>query len=280
MRPSCLLATIPSVFALTLAAGCAFRMSWNDPDVWVEQSETFDIAAGNVDHLVVVTANGAITVRAAPAGSDTVHVTAMKRAGGDDEADARAAMAALNVTRRVDGNVVELGTEWTGAARDDGCASVAFDVTLPARFSARLESHNGACTATGLDGALEVVSHNGRLDVDCASERVAATTHNGAIEYRGPARDLQLETHNGEVRAALTGGPVNGQITSYNGAILVDAADSARGTIEGETRNGRVSVRGARRDLSIRDDWFRVEFTDAAAGRLEVVTHNGAIEVR
>jgi hypothetical protein len=226
MRPSCLLATIPSVFALTLAAGCAFRMSWNDPDVWVEQSETFDIAAGNVDHLVVVTANGAITVRAATAGSDTVHVTAMKRAGGDDEADARAAMAALNVTRRVDGNVVELGTEWTGAARDDGCASVAFDVTLPARFSAR------------------------------------------------------LETHNGEVRAALTGGPVNGQITSYNGAILVDAADSARGTIEGETRNGRVSVRGARRDLSIRDDWFRVEFTDAAAGRLEVVTHNGAIEVR
>jgi len=258
--------------------GCAVQFNWDSPDHWVERTDQFDVGARDLDRLAVLTRNGAVRVHAEP-GLDLVEVTAIVRAGGDDEEDARAALACLEVVRRTNGDTFEIADEWTRKPEMGWSSQVEFHVKAPARFGARLVSHNGEITATGFEGALDVESHNGRLELDAPARHVKATTHNGAVEYRGPAEEATIETQNGAIEATLTGGPVNGRISSNNGAIRIHAKGEVRGTIEGETHNGQISFHSVRGDCQLRDDWFKVQFADPSAGRLLVETHNGAIDL-
>ncbi len=274
----------PAAFSLLSAAlpltGCAIHLKWNSPDVWVEESEQFDVGATDLERLAAVTDNGSVTLRAAAASETTVHVTAVKRAGGDDEADARAALACLTVSCRTEGAVLHVEAGWARSPDSSWGSCVSFEITAPARLAARLESHNGEITVSGTAGRLDLVSHNGRVFIDSPSTCVAALTHNGGVEYRGPAQEIALETHNGWVKAKLTGGPVNGRIVTHNGAIVVEAAGALRGTLQGETHNGSISLAAHGSNSTVRDDSFRIEYADPGAGRLEVTTHNGSIEVR
>jgi len=279
MRPSSLLAPI-ALAALAALEGCAVRIGGSGGDVWVEETEQFDLPAGDLQELAIRARNGAITVRAGEPGARSVRVTVMKSAGGDDEADAREALVCLDVVRRAQGSTLELAEEWTREPDRGWGARVSFEVVVPAGFGARLESRNGSITVEGLSGALEVLSHNGRLQLDASSPRVRASTHNGAVEFRGSAGQIELETRNGWVKAELTGGAVSGRIGTRNGGVVVTAAPSVRGTVEGETRNGSVAIHAANAGCTIREKWFRVEFGDPSAGRLEVSTRNGSIELR
>jgi hypothetical protein len=282
MRLLSLLAPLPPAAAVLLA-GCSVHFDWHgfgDPDVWVEERQPIDVPAGDLERVAVLTHNGAITVCAGPPGADTVQVTAIKRAGGDDEADAREALSCLDVARRKDGSTFELQAEWAREPRSSWGSCVSFEIALPPRLAARLESHNGEVTVDGLEGDLEVLTHNGPLKLDAASRRVAATTRNGSIEYCGPAERIEVQTHNGWVKATLTGGPVSGRIGTHNGGVVIEAGESVRGTIEGDTRNGSVSITARSAGCTIRDDGFRIEFVDPGCGRLEVSTRNGSIEVR
>jgi hypothetical protein len=275
------LAFLVLLAAAASAPGCSINLGWTRPDVWVEESERFDVGAASLDRLELLTRNGAVRVRAHPASDATVHVTAIKRAGGDDEEEARAALRRLDVVRRVDGGVLELKGDWEGTSVADSWSSIGFEISLPARLDLRLESHNGAITVEGTEGEIALLSHNGRLEVDAPARRVSARTHNGAISYRGAAEDVTIETHNGRVEASLSGAAVSGRIETHNGAVALRTASAPRGTVEGGTRNGAVSILAAGRRCTIQDDdRFRLEFDEPSASRLEVETSNGAIEVR
>jgi hypothetical protein len=276
MRLASLAAALP-LFVLTSTTGCVIGCGgWSRH--WVEATEEFDLPAKDVDHLAVTTLNGAIEVHAGAV--DTVHVVAHKRAGGDSDEDARQAMGELSVVRTCESSTLTLRSEWIHKSSDAWQASVAFDVTVPARCSARLVSHNGAVTVRGLEGDVTAESSNGALDLETPARQVAASTSNGRIQYRGGAEQLKLETSNGAVHAALSASAVTGSIVTSNGAVVVERSGAPCGTVEGRTSNGHVTVRAPGATSTVERGRFKVEYAQPDAAKLRVETSNGAVEVR
>ncbi len=273
------------LFALALlaglAGGCTVQFGdWSSPDVWVEERETIDLSAGGYDCVDVGTHNGRIAVVAGSDGRETITLVAVKKAGGDDEAEAREVLREIEVERRSEGRSLVVESRWRDDVPHDRSACVDFELTVPPRFAARLHSHNGDVGVTGLAGAVDVATHNGAVTLRDVRSRVRAESHNGRIECCGDGQPIELDTHNGAVRFSTTASCVSGSITSHNGDILLELPDDARGTIAGHGRflGGDLPHQGSCIVVDGRD--FKIELRDPGAARLEVETHNGSVRLR
>jgi len=265
----------------SLAGGCSVHFGdWSSPDVWVEESETIDLAAGGYDCVEVATHNGRIAVVAGAAGRETITLLARKKAGGDTEAEARDALRELVVERGSEGRTLQVESRWRDEQPDGAAGRVDFELTVPARLAARLHSHNGDLVVTGLAGAVDVSTHNGAVTLRDVRSRVRAESHNGRIECCGDGQPIELDTHNGEVRFATTASSVSGTITSHNGDIELDLPDDARGTIEGHGRFLDSDLPAEARCVVIDRRDFKIELRDPGAARLEVATRNGSVRLR
>jgi len=251
-----------TLLSLALLPACSIRFGdWGGPDVWVEESASFVIPAADLEGLSCQTHNGRI-VATGKDGDDSVQVTARKKAGGDDLADARDAMAAIRIIKQAHDGHLELGWEWAEGRDPDWRGAVSFEIEQPSSLSVKAQTHNGDVTIENVDGSCQ------------------AQTHNGRIEVAAGGGEVNLVSHNGGVFASLSAQQgVGGSITTHNGSVRVDLADAVSAKIRCSTHNGSISS-----DLDLADRFQGRNFLSGDLGQggspLAIQTHNGSIRLR
>ena len=271
--------TALAVVAL-LAAGLLPGCVGFSPLVWVESQEHLELSATELDALAVVTHNGRVEVGPAKGASDQITVEVTKRAGGLTLGDAQACMDALVITTDKEGSTQKLGWEYEGIRHASWGAQVSFEITMPPELTLKAKSHNGRIEASGLNGDCDLETHNGRIEARTTSKRFYAETHNGRINVTAAPVEIHLLSHNGGITAELDcPGDLSGVITTHNGGISVQLGERAKTNLTCRTHNGRVRYHGTMSELTASRTRLsgRIGESDAT---LEIVTHNGSIDVR
>ena len=265
-----------AALAVGLLSGCVGL----SPVVWIESQENLELPAADVETLAVLTHNGRVKVGPAKGDADQIAVEVTKRAGGLTLGDAQACMDALVITTDKQGLTQKLGWKYDGIRRANWGAQVSFEITMPPDLALQAASHNGRIEVTDLRGDCKLETHNGRIQAHTTSERFSAETHNGRINISAAPIQIRLVSHNGEITADLASpGDLSGIITTHNGGINVRLGDQAKTNLTCCTHNGRVRYHGTMSELTASRTRLtgRIGESDAT---LEIVTHNGSIDVR
>lgn len=239
-RPASPLWGAVPLFVIGLA-GCDLM----PPRVWVESERIIELSATDVDKLAIYTLNGQVNVQPNPSGEEGIVVVAKIKAGGRDEADAQAALEAVQIeTPRAgdDRNVQEVRSVWKEGRASHWQAKVSFDVTIPPDMNLYAESHNGDVQVEGIEARCEAASHNGSIEIRDAGSELVATTHNGSIAARTPAHKVHFQTHNGTVRAVLLSDRPQGSAISHNGKIRVRVPSGASFSFDCAVHNGGIDL--------------------------------------
>ena len=189
-------------------------------------------------------------------------MTVRKKAGGDNEEEALAAMDAVRIINEQENGQLKLGWEWIEPRDRDWRAQISFSIEQPARIATSAETHNGRIVFSGLE------------------ENCRAVTHNGRIEVGGASREVMLETHNGAIVVELTSpSGIAGKIITHNGSVRVDLHADASAELRCSTHNGSISS-----NLPLTDRFQGRNFLSGTLGdggsRLQIETHNGSIKIR
>lgn len=234
---------------LLLLGGAILQLTGCDlipPRVWVTSQRIIELSATDVEKLAVHTLNGQVHLRAAPAGAESIVVTASIKAGGNDEADAQACLEAIEIRtpRAGDGDhVQEVRSEWRDGKKSHWQCQIAFDVAVPEKMDVFAESHNGGVVLENILSKCELSSHNGDVEVRDGATELIATTHNGTVSARTAAERVELSSHNGEIKAVLLSrGAIQGSLSSHNGQVRAAVAPEIDMNFECEARNGSIDV--------------------------------------
>jgi hypothetical protein len=223
-----------------------------------EMREQTVSAAGMIS--VDASQNGGIAVKGWDRADVLVRAQVNAEAPTDDQAK--------DVVRQV---IVSMGAQVraTGPSHDrDSSWSVSYEIFVPKRFSASLETINGGVSISDVNGNLEFKTVNGGLSlrrvggyvhgrttnggvsVELAGDRwdgqgLDVTTTNGGVSMKIPrnySAQFETETHNGRISAAEMP-EVQTQLASDRAAKHVSTALGAGGaTLKVTTTNGGVSL--------------------------------------
>ncbi len=260
-----------------LSQSCSIHFDLSRPQVWAEESESIRLPAQGQKTIDAKTQNGSIVVRAADV--DSVEITARKKAGGDDSAEAAERLKDVRIDHEVRGDVVHLS--WSGSGVDrDSWIEVSFDVCVPRSMAVELLTYNGSIDVTGVRGDCRGRSHNGSVSVDGESVVVDLQSFNGSVRAAGCPGTIHLQSHNGEVEATLRApAKVEGSIQTMNGAVTVRMCEGASARLEARSMNGGVSVDVGTIHCSSDRDTIKVDL-GAADTTLEVRSMNGAVRIQ
>lgn len=263
---------------IVVGTGCDWERA---PAAWVEETVEVAVDSNGLAALDVKTHNGEIEFAGQPAGG-AVTVTARKKAGGPTVEEAREALAAVEIVAERNGGEQKLAWRWKGVKKSRWSGEVAFTIKAPGNLRLDAETENGAVTVNGVVGDVRIETDNGKVIVDSRDGKLAATSHNGAITatYAGPS--ISLESHNGEIKTDLRqSGPVRGEIVTHNGAIELAVGNGTAADLVASTDNGSVSNQGGVVVTSSSSSRTRLEGKiGAGGGKLELTTHNGAINIK
>lgn len=244
--------------ALSLISLTAFAASRHSRTRIEDSSDAdYDVRAGAP--ISVETFNGAIRVHS---GSDNrVHVTTKKYVATENDEDARAVMASLNVEISHENGGLTLRAP--NERRDGVQVGIAFDITVPRSTD------------------LTLLTTNGSIDVDDVRGNAKLHTTNGHIEVDRGAGSVDAETTNGAVRVALQevtpGRPL--RFITTNGGITLDLPQNLGADIEASTTNGTIHS-----DLPlVTNDIERTRMSGRVNGGgidVRVRTTNGSIVIR
>lgn len=277
--------TRPSLFRLValaaavLSAACTIRFDgpWQ-PTVWIEESETIVLAAGDLDRLALASHHGSVKVEAGP--GDEVRIVVRKRIGGRDAADAQLARAALQVVQVRDGRALEVRGQWPSVREETWQAQLDFEASVPARFALDLDSHHGDVAASGVQGAIDASSHHGEARLLDCGPQVHARSHHGSVTAQGAIADAWLSSHHGDVDLATTCRAWSGVLHSHHGDVRIDLPPHPLGTLRGDADGHAFELEGTGAAITIDDDDFCVRLPEPGAGLVEIDTHHGSVRVR
>jgi hypothetical protein len=286
------------IIGLTVAgfAVAYTTVNHSDSKVWIEEHADYTLPDDDVTTMVVTTRNGAIDVTTDPA-ADRITVHAHIKAGGEDDADAKACREALNVDLGQSGDRATFAIEWTTKRQKYWNASVAVDIVLPVNLDVEITSRNGAVTVDGQISACSVATRNGPIDVKSpagpcdlttrngrvtlvgGSETVTIATRNGEVSVETSASRLEVVTRNGPVHArALAKGALSGSIATRNGDVHLALSKSADVKVQARTDRGRIKDRAGLQS-SVRGDKTLTGTLGTGATELTISTRNGPIEL-
>lgn len=254
-----------AVGSLALLASCNIHIggwsSWSEPDVWVEHTQTIEIDADRVETASYRTHNGKVVVTGAEGDSDPIVLQVTRRAGGDDEQDAREALRNLRLVHEVDDGDLVVRTEWDDR-EDNWQAVIHYEVVQPARIATRARVHNGAVKLTDMAAPVRVETHNGSAKVSGAIPRIELETHNGVLE--ASVHDVDQ---------------VEGSITAHNGTVRVVLDESVSTRLHADTHNGSIRNSLPLAEEYRGDDHLAGRLGDGR-GKLRIRTHNGTIRIQ
>lgn len=243
-----------SLLLFGLAAACSF------PQHIAKKTVEDSFPAAGIRELYCRTHNGDITIHG-KAGATEIRMRATLSVRGYTRDEAERNLELLAVGSTTDGDRMTLAGKYDAAVRgmSPGCT---FVVEAPADLVQRLESHNGDIRAIDTSAALH------------------CETHNGDIEARALTSELRVVTHNGNVDLEIGGaGALDGSITSHNGDVAVGVAEGVGTSIRASTHNGSIGLRRHADESSRSRRRLECRLGDGA-GRLEIETHNGNVEIR
>lgn len=124
-----------------------------------------------------------------------------------------------------------------------GC-SVTVTISVPNELPVTVVGTNGAVTATGLTGDLEVGTTNGSITVDGSAGALELRTTNGAIEVRdAESETVVAATTNGEISLEFASSPTSVEAAGTNGSIAIEVPDARQEyAIDVDTVNGDTDL--------------------------------------
>jgi hypothetical protein len=122
--------------------------------------------------------------------------------------------------------------------------SLSYRVDLPAGARVVAHSSNGAVTADGLTGNVELSSNNGRVTANAPSGTLTMHSSNGRVQVTGAtSTHVSASSNNGSVRVGFARPPHAVYAHSYNGSVTVGVPRSDISyRVEAHSDNGRVST--------------------------------------
>ncbi len=277
-----------SVGCLALATGCVVCFDSELGSHWgascgttfwtAPVTERLALDAGGMESLIARTHNGSVDFTPLAAGEDG-YVEITKKTGGSTLGRADEAMKLLDVYVESSGATRHVGYRWKEWKRPDWSAHVSLRIHAPANVRLDVETHNGAITVAGAQGAVQVVSHNGAIVVDTAQGSLVAETHNGRITATYAGNEVRLLTHNGSITANLSAcGRVSGDLTTHNGRVEVIVGPNTSTRLSARSDGGGLSVHAPLDGAQVSGREV-VGNIGAGEGRLEVTTHNGRVTI-
>lgn len=222
-----------------------------------------EIPVAQAIRLHCKTHNGAIKVMRGDS-ANTVHVHAELTARGHSQGEADVRLGRIDVGVTHDGDTLRIFGEYPHAAFAGDAPTFSFTLLVPEHMALTLRSHNGGVATTGTTGPVDIETHNGAVAAMAASTSARVKTHNGAVCVlldADDALDTQIETHNGGVLVALHGG--------------------CHGWLTAETHNGRLSLPAGAQEATVERRSMRCRIgSETTTGKLDIRSHNGAIEVQ
>jgi len=274
------LGLLPSTGCIVIGAG--WDWPFGGSRVWTEPvTERIQIDAANLEGLETRTHNGSITFDGQPVGTAEAYVTVTKKAGGRTQADAEAALEAIDVYVKPAGNDTQrIGWKWKGIRRSNWGARVSFDIKAPGNIRFDGQTHNGPIEISGVTGDVRVATHNGAVKVESSNGELHAETHNGSVTATYAGEDITLVTHNGRVTADLSRcGAMSGRITTHNGSIEVVVGEAASANLTCRTHNGAIKC-----NVPLNESLFSgrklTGTIGTGEGNLDVITHNGSVNIK
>jgi len=242
----------------------------------VEDSREFKIPAEQIRSVDVESHNGGILSQGVP-GLEQATVLARIRAGGQDEADAKACLSAVNLQVEAKDGVLLAGYDFSG--QRGWQVQVSFEIQQPRKARLTASTHNGGIHAKGIEGRIQVGSHNGGIQVSDCDGEWSLQTHNGGIQASGSCPKFEIETHNGGIAVRIDrGGPITGDLTTHNGDVELALSTRALANLDCGTSNGRIQCSLPMTGTEATKTSLRARLGEGNT-RLRIRTHNGAIEV-
>lgn len=270
-----------AIAALPLLSGCVIKIngwdSYQEAEVWVEETEKLQVNSADLEEVACKVHNGAIRVSG---GEDSmIEITVRKKAGGADDADARACMAAIDILQEESGDTLSLGWEWGQDRESTWHGIVSFEVEQPAGLGVTARSHNGPVHVDGVEGGIHLSTHNGAVQIEECVGEAKLQTHNAPISGDVAGDYVEVSSHNGAIDLRVTcDASVNGNITTHNAPISLRFGGQPSARVNCKTHNGGISVGGGVRELS-RSRREVVAEVGQGEGRIELKTHNGSISI-
>ncbi|WP_411719917.1 DUF4097 family beta strand repeat-containing protein [Mycetocola sp.] len=214
------------VLALIIAGSVAAVNAFRGEPV----SDSVDADAGS---SVLIDAPNA-SIRLSVSDDDEIHATMRGASSGREPS--------LEVT--TEGGETEIRGGCPGGFFVFNRCRVRIDVALPADLDVTVDGRNGAITADGLTGNLNLSTTNGSIEVEQSSGALMLRSTNGRIQVEdSTSTEVQAQTTNGGVQLSFAEAPDEVTANSTNGAIRVEVPDDGTGyDIQADTTNGRVDT--------------------------------------
>ena len=178
-------------------------------------------------------------------------------AQGDNEADAKAHVAQVNV--HVSGGSVSAN----GPSSNIGHWSVSYEILVPRQIALSLQAHNGGIGISNVTGTLEF------------------HTVNGGVNLKEVAGDVHGDTSNGGINVVLSGARWAGNgldVSTQNGGVNLKVPEQFSAQFEASTVNGSLNVGLPNVNVNHRDR--KVNLTLGSGGPLiRMRTQNGGVSV-
>ena len=207
-------------------------------------------------------------------------VATIKARAQTAEAAEELAMA-TTVSLVPDGNGLKLLIDKPGNLVNKS-VGVSLDVKVPYETSAKLITHNGKVSLSGLTAPVVAETHNGGVDAENLTDGANLQTHNGTVHLRNLTGGFHVVTHNGGIHCHEISGKTYAR--THNGKIELVYSDLDSGAIqaEGVTHNGSITLKtppdiSATIHASVHNGSIRSELPITVQGKIDKKKLNGTI---
>jgi DUF4097 and DUF4098 domain-containing protein YvlB len=203
-------------------------------------SVSFDI--GHTAKLTVESRSGTVSVRGDDSSRVRIEVVARLWAEDDDEADDQAELIRRGIQQKTD----EVSIRTPALLRPKpflffGARGprVDYQITVPNRTQARIDSKSGQVEVDAIAGPLEVESSSGKVAVRGVDADVRIQSRSGTVQAEAVGGSLEAETRSGSIRAKDCAGDAT--LEARSGSLVIE---NVRGRLKAGARSGSIKYEG------------------------------------
>lgn len=181
------------------------------------------------------------------ADATSIEVKAEYRGRPRSSRDAERILDNLRLTMEMQGSTFYLRSESGGHWRGSRSGSIDLTITVPSRFSLKIEDGSGSIDLSGIDRDVTIDDGSGSIDIDAVRGNLRLDDGSGSIQIRDSGGRIEIKDGSGSIDISRAGGDVT--IRDGSGSISVD--DVAGGFEVLRDSSGSINHRGVRGEVRI-----------------------------